>query len=145
MHSSGPRAHSSVRSCKAEERLKKLLLPCCCPLQQWSRIADMWVFHFLARLQLRGKQSRDYLPDFCDFERPEHAPRSPPGTQTCPVVNRRPPCVTRGRERERRPTGAGEKRAKCPKERLGVHSNIDYMRKQTTNDTAGRTQCTRTT
>ena len=43
------------------------------------------------------------LARFRDFERPEHAPRSPAGTHTCTVVYRRPPCVPRSRERKKRP------------------------------------------
>ena len=39
-YSSGLHTLSSVRSCKTEERSKRLLLPCCCPLQQRSTIAD---------------------------------------------------------------------------------------------------------
>ena len=39
------------------------------------------------------------LARFRDFECPEHAPRSPPGTQTC-AVYRRPPCVPPSRERQ---------------------------------------------
>ena len=61
-HSSGPYTHSSVRSCKTEASFKRLLLPCCCPLQWWNKNADMWVFRCLARVYLRGKQPRDYLP-----------------------------------------------------------------------------------
>ena len=55
------------------------------------------------------------------LERPEHAPRSPPGPQTCAVVYRRAPCVPRIRERQKRPTGAGEEHANPPKT---VHSYI---------------------
>ena len=43
------------------------------------------------------------LARFRDFERPEHAPRSPAGTHTCVVVYRRVPCVPRSREREKDP------------------------------------------
>ena len=50
------------------------------------------------------------MPDFATVKRPENAPRSLPGTQTCAVVYRRAPCVPRSREHEKIPTGAGEKR-----------------------------------
>ena len=40
---------------------------------------------------------------FCDFERREHASRSPAGTYACTVVYGRTPCVPRSREREKRP------------------------------------------
>ena len=49
------------------------------------------------------------LAGFRDFERPEHASRSAPGTQTCAVVYRRAPCVPRSREREKRPSAVREK------------------------------------
>ena len=42
------------------------------------------------------------LARFRDFERPEHAPRSQPGTETCAVVYRQLPCVPRSRERQYR-------------------------------------------
>ena len=42
------------------------------------------------------------------LERPEHAPRSPAGTQTCTVVYRRVPCMPRRREREKRPEAGTE-------------------------------------
>ena len=59
--------------------------------------------------------SIETLLRFRDFERPEHAPRSPAGTRTCAGVYRRPPCVPRRRERQKVPTGAGEKRATVQK------------------------------
>ena len=64
-----------------------------------------------------------YLPDLGDFERAERAPRNPPGTQTCAVVYSRNPCVPRSRGREKRPTGAGEKRANLPlqKKHIGTY------------------------
>ena len=49
------------------------------------------------------KRPRGLLARFRDFERPEHAPRSPPGTQTSAVVYRRVPCVPRSRERRKDP------------------------------------------
>ena len=68
------------------------------------------------------------LARFRDFERPEHAPRSPPGTQTWAAVYRRAPCVPRNREREKRPTGAGEKRANVKKKNTLVLSNMSTPR-----------------
>ena len=68
------------------------------------------------------------LAGSCDFERPKHATRSLLGTKTCAVVYRRPPCVARRREREKRPTGAGEKRVHVEKKNALVHSNISYSR-----------------
>ena len=54
-----------------------------------------------------GQAGRKAIPwllaRFRDFERPEHAPLTPAGTQTCTVVYRRVPCVPRSREREKRP------------------------------------------
>ena len=49
------------------------------------------------------------LARFLDFERPEHAPRSPAGTHTCTIVHRQVPCVPRSREREKRPAAGREK------------------------------------
>ena len=72
----------------------------------------MWVLHSLARRFVAPRKATPcLLARFRDFERPEHAPRSPAGTHTCAVMYRRAPCVPRSREREKRPTGAGEKRA----------------------------------
>ena len=70
----------------------------------------MSVFHCLAALAPRIATPQ-LLARFRDFERAGHAPRSPPGTKFCAVVYRRAPCVLRSREREERPTGAGEKHA----------------------------------
>ena len=64
-----------------------------------------------------------FLARFRDFERPDHAPRSPIGTHTCAVVYGRPPCVPRSREREKSPTGAGEKRASDLKKMLLIFLN----------------------
>ena len=62
-----------------------------------------------AWLALAGRKAIPrLLARFRDFERPEHAPRSPAGTQTCAVVYRRPPCVPRSRDREKRPTAGRE-------------------------------------
>ena len=47
------------------------------------------------------------LARFRDFARPQHAPRSPGGTQTCAVVYRRAP-VPHSREREGRPVAGRE-------------------------------------
>ena len=79
-------------------------------LQQCIKIADMWIFHCLAWLSPRKATPR-ILARFRDFERTEHARRTPPGIQTCAVVCRRPLYVPRSLEREKRPMGAGEKRA----------------------------------
>ena len=48
------------------------------------------------------------LARFSNFERPEHAPRSPAWTHTCAVVYGRCPCVPRNRERENRPVTGRE-------------------------------------
>ena len=70
-------------------------------------------------IALLGSSSAESSPvilaRFRVFERPEHAPRSPPGTQTCAVVYRLVPFVPRSRERDKRPTGAREKRANVKK------------------------------
>ena len=64
----------------------------------------MWVLHSLARRFVAPRKATPcLLARFRDFERPEHAPRSPAGTHTCTVVYRRPPCVPRSRERKKRP------------------------------------------
>ena len=53
------------------------------------------------------------LARFRDFERPEHAPRSPAGTHTCTVMYTRVPCMPRSRKREQRPE-AGKKNVHIP-------------------------------
>ena len=60
---------------------------------------------------LRGKQPRDYLPDFATLNAQSTRHRARPGPKACAVVYRRAPCVPRSRERQKRPTGAGAKRA----------------------------------
>ena len=70
-----------------------------------------WGLHEPGWLHPVGKQSRDYLPDFAtlnDRARAREPGRDPPFYI---VVYRRPPCVPRSREREKRPAGAKEKRA----------------------------------
>ena len=47
----------------------------------------------IALLGSSSTESDPVIARFRDFERPEHAPRSPAGTQTCTVVYRRFPCV----------------------------------------------------
>ena len=64
------------------------------------------------------------LARFHDFKRPEHAPRSPPGTQSCAVVYRWAPSVPRSRERVKRPKGGGVKRAKVQKKIALVHGKV---------------------
>ena len=122
-YSSGLHTLSSVRSCKTEERSKRLLLPCCCPLQQRSTIADTGFPLYCSALAPR-KAIPWFIARSRDFERPGHAPRSPAGTQTCAVAYRRAPCVPRSGEREKRPTGAVEKRANVENKSTLVHRNI---------------------
>ena len=80
MYSRSPHTHSSARSCKTEESLKRLLLSCCCALQQLQ-----WPTYGFS-IVLLGSSSAESNPAITcqihDFEGPEHAPRSPPGTQT---------------------------------------------------------------
>ena len=69
----------------------KLMCDCSCTvtatwymyefLQQWSKTADIWVFHRLSRL-LFAWTNHVMLATVHDFERPEKAPRRPPWTQT---------------------------------------------------------------
>ena len=75
------------------------------------RIITFGVFMGLVGSIASRKAITRLLARFRDFEHPEHAPRSLAGTYTCAVVYRRPSCVTHSREREKRLTGAGEKRA----------------------------------
>ena len=106
-YSSGPYTHSSVHSCKIEESLKRLLLPC------WTKAANqqcvipiaalqtngddcmesspllqtddkMWVFHCLARLSLGGKQPRDYLADFAALNAQSTRHGTRPGPKLAP-------------------------------------------------------------
>ena len=63
----------------------------------------------LAGLSWSEKTIPWLLARFRDIERPEHAPRSPAGTQTYTVVYRRASCVLRSRERENGPTAGREK------------------------------------
>ena len=64
---------------------------CCIPrlpqsrelVQQWCETADMcmWVLPLSCSALAPRKATQRLLPRFRDFEHPEHAPRSPPGTQ----------------------------------------------------------------
>ena len=57
-----------------------------------------------AWLALAGRKAIPWLlAGFGDFERPEHASRSPAGTHTCTVGYKWLPCVPSSREREKRP------------------------------------------
>ena len=81
------------------------------PLQKI--VGFLWVWSAVAR----RKGILWLLARFRDFERPEHATRSPVGTHTCTVVYRRVPCVPRSRERETRPA-AGREKFCIPEKRL---------------------------
>ena len=62
-----------------------------------------------AWLPLAGRKVIPWLlARFRDFERPVHARRNPAGTGTFAMVYRRPPCVPRSREREKRPVAGRE-------------------------------------
>ena len=50
-----------------------------------------------------GKRSRDFLPDRATLNAQSARHGARPGPRTCAVVYRRPPCVPRSREREKRP------------------------------------------
>ena len=47
----------------------------------------------------------------CDFEPPEHVPRTSARAHTCAVVFARAPCMPRSRENEKRPAAGREKNA----------------------------------
>ena len=54
----------------------------------------------------------------CDFEPPEHVPRTSVRAHTCAVVFGRAPCVPRIREHVKRPAAGREKMPMCKKTRL---------------------------
>ena len=111
MYSSGRHAHSSVRSCMTEESLKRLMSPCFCALQQWPAC---WF-----SIVLLGSSSAESNPvSTCQISRfgpPRARATEPARDPACAVVYRRPPCLPRGREREKKTTGAEKKLAKSPK------------------------------
>ena len=70
---------------------------------------------------LNGSTCSAYLPVVtCDFEPPEHVPRTSTRAHTCAVGFGRAPCVSRSREHEKRPA-AGRKKGRCAK---STHLNI---------------------
>ena len=59
---------------------------------------------------LDGSTCSDGLPVVaCDFEPPEHVPRTSARAHICAVVFGRTPCVPRSREHEKRPAAGREK------------------------------------
>ena len=59
-----------------------------------------------------------------DFENPEHAPRSPPGTQTCAVVYRRAPACPAA-ESARKDPRAPSKRVQMSKTKKRIGTNFE--------------------
>ena len=51
----------------------------------------------------------------CEFEPPDHVPRTSARAHTCAVVFRRAPCVPRSREHDERPAAGRGKNADVPK------------------------------
>ena len=72
---------------------------------------------------LDGSTCSECLPVVtCDFNPPEHVPRTSTRAYTCAVVFGRAPCVPRSREHEKRPGAGREKRPY--KKNTFIHSNI---------------------
>ena len=73
---------------------------------------------------LDGSTCSECLPVVtCDFEPPEHVPRTSTMAPTCAVVFGRAPCVPRSREHEKRPAAGREKNAHVQKN-IFIHRNI---------------------
>ena len=107
MHS-GSHPHSSVRSCKTEESLKRLLLPCCCALQQWLIYGFINVF--LGSINCSAESNPVISCQIYRLWTPRARATEPVRDPNLRPVYRRAPCVLPSRERQKRPTDAVEKR-----------------------------------
>ena len=119
-------AHTGqIRPCNVHARIvvvhTKLVCNCCflprLPqsrelLQQWSKTADMWVFHCLARLYLREKQHRDHLPDFAALNAQSTHDGARPGPKLAPWCTGGPPACPVAESPRKNPL-ARRKACKC--------------------------------
>ena len=68
---------------------------------------------------LDGSTCSEYLSAVtCDFDPPEHVPRTLARAHACAVVFGRAPCVPQSREHEKRPAAGREKKAYVHKKHI---------------------------
>ena len=68
--------------------------------------------------------SESLLERTCDFEPPEHVPRTSARAHTCGVVFGRAPCVPQRREHEKRLAAGRGKKCRCAKKNTFIHRTI---------------------
>ena len=89
----------------------------------------VWGFHGRTWLWLGGRRCREKERARGDFERPEHAPISPGGAQTCDGVYTRASCVPRSRERVKTIRGRKRRGCRCAKKVHFVHVHRSLARR----------------
>ena len=99
-HCSGPHKHASVRSCKTEERLKRLLLQSCCLFCSNGTKQLIYRFSIVLLGSNFAERPRDYLPDFATLKPQSTRHRAPPGPHLHRGVQATPLRASQTRTRE---------------------------------------------
>ena len=82
---------------------------------------------YVGCMGLDGSTCSECLPvDTCDFEPPEHLPRTSVRAHTCAVVFGRAPHLPRSREHEKRPAAGREKNVGVQKNTF-IHAVVIYL------------------